>query len=81
MPEREELAAALLAAAGEVLNDPPDHLDESWSIEDDLGADSLDLLEIIMVLEGTFDFTAKEDDFVGVTTVGDALDKLDKLLP
>ena len=80
-PSREELAAALLGAATEVLGEVPDGLSDDSDLREDLGADSLDLLEIVMVLEETFDFTAEEDDFAEVVTVGDALDVLGKILP
>jgi acyl carrier protein len=81
VPSREEFAAALLEAATEVLGEVPDGISEDWDLREDLGADSLDLLEIVMVLEEDFDFTAEEDDFTGVATVGDALDVLVKLVP
>ena len=80
MPSREEFAAALLEAATEVLGEVPEGVSEDWDLREDLGADSLDLLEIVMVLEEDFDFTAEEDDFAEVTTVGDALDVLTKLV-
>lgn len=81
MPSREEFAAALLDAATEVLGEVPDGIAEDWDLREDLGADSLDLLEIVMVLEENFDFTAEEADFAEVTTVGDALDVLAKIVP
>lgn len=81
MPSREEFAAALLEAATEVLGEVPEGVREEWDLREDLGADSLDLLEIVMVLEEDFDFTAEEDDFAEVVTVGDALDVLTKLIP
>jgi acyl carrier protein len=81
MASREELAAALVEAATEVLGEVPEGISEEWDLREDLGADSLDLLEIVMVLEEDFDFTAEEDDFAEVTTVGDALTVLGRLVP
>ncbi len=81
MPSREEFAAALLDAATEVLGEVPPGITETSDLREDLGADSLDLLEIVMVLEEDFDFTAEEDDFAEVVTVGDALDVLAQLVP
>ena len=80
MPTRDELLKALMDAASEVLGEIPPALTESSSIADDLGADSLDLLEIVMALEDQLDLTADEQDFAGVATVGDAVDVLTRLV-
>ena len=61
MPSREEFAAALLEAATQALGEVPEGVSEDWDLREDLGADSLDLLEIVMVLEEDFDFTVEED--------------------
>ncbi|MCF0180898.1 MAG: acyl carrier protein [Muribaculaceae bacterium] len=39
----------------------------------DLGADSLDTVELIMELERQFDITIPEDKAEGIQTVGDAI--------
>jgi len=39
---------------------------------DDLDADSLDLVELVMALEEEFDITVPEEDLEGVETVGQA---------
>jgi acyl carrier protein len=39
---------------------------------DDLDADSLDLVELVMALEEEFDITVPEEDLEGVQTVGQA---------
>ena len=43
------------------------------SFEQDLGADSLDLVELIMELEENYDFTIPDEDAQKLTTVGDAV--------
>ena len=40
---------------------------------DDLDADSLDLVELVMALEEEFDVTVDEDELDGIETVGQAL--------
>lgn len=40
---------------------------------DDLDADSLDLVELVMALEEEFDISVEEDELSDVATVGDAL--------
>ena len=44
------------------------------AFKDDLDADSLDLVELVMELEDRFDITIPEEDLEDVRTVGDALD-------
>lgn len=43
------------------------------SFTTDLGADSLDTVELIMELEKEFDITIPEDDAQKIQTVGDAI--------
>ena len=43
------------------------------SFEQDLGADSLDLVELIMELEENYDFTIPDEDAQKLSTVGDAV--------
>jgi acyl carrier protein len=68
-----------MEAAEEVLGEVPGGLTEDSDLFDDLGADSLDLLEIVMALEDRLDLTADEQDFVGVKTVGEAVDVLARI--
>ena len=44
------------------------------SFIDDLGADSLDIVELVMALEEEFDIEIPDADAVKVTTVGDVVD-------
>ena len=41
---------------------------------DDLDADSLDLVELVMALEEAFDVTVDESELEGIETVGQAFD-------
>ena len=45
---------------------------------DDLGADSLDIVELIMEFEEEFDIEIRDEDAETITTVGAALDYIDK---
>jgi len=44
------------------------------SFADDLDADSLDLVELVMALEDEFDVSIEEEELEGVTTVAQAVD-------
>jgi acyl carrier protein len=43
------------------------------SFKDDLGADSLDVVELVMELEDEFDMEISDDDAEKIGTVGDAV--------
>jgi len=44
------------------------------SFVDDLGADSLDTVELVMALEEEFDISVPEEELEGIETVGQAYD-------
>jgi acyl carrier protein len=48
------------------------------SFIDDLGADSLDIVELIMALEEEFDIEIPDEDAEKIKTVGDAVNYLSK---
>ncbi len=72
--EREEALAAIRDVAVEVLSVQPDAVTETARFAEDLDADSLDLVELVMGLEERFDVAIPEEDLEGVATVGDAVD-------
>lgn len=57
----------------DILNLDPEEITEESSFTD-LGADSLDLLQIVMGLEEEFGVKVAEDKVMGIKTVGEALD-------
>ena len=50
----------------------------SASFIDDLGADSLDTVELVMALEETFDIEIPDEDAEKIRTVQDAIDYIEK---
>ena len=50
----------------------------SASFVDDLGADSLDTVELVMALEEAFDIEIPDEDAEKIRTVQDAIDYIDK---
>ena len=73
---KEDVFATLKDVAVEVLGVDADAVVESASFKDDLDADSLDLVELVMALEERFDVTIPEEELDGINTVGNALDLL-----
>ena len=49
---------------------------EDTTFVDDLGADSLDIFQIIMGIEETFDIEIDNDDAEQISTVGDAVEQI-----
>ncbi len=68
--------------AVEVLQVTPEQVTMEASFSDDLDADSLDLVELVMALEEAFDIEVPEEDLEGVETVGQAYKMVEaKLAP
>lgn len=55
------------------LNLDVDEITESTSFKDDLGADSLDLFELVMAFEEEYDIEIPSEDLEGIATVGDII--------
>src|SRR5262245_55533450 len=72
--ERADALATIKEVAAEVLSVEPDQVEEGARFKEDLDADSLDLVELVMGLEERFDIEVPEEDLEGVTTVGQAVD-------
>ena len=72
--ERAEALNAIREVAVEVLSVDEGSVTEEARFKEDLDADSLDLVELVMGLEERFDITVPEEDLEGVATVGQAVD-------
>ena len=60
----------------EVLNIDTDKITMESTFVDDLGADSLDVFQIIMGIEDTFDSQIPEDAAEHITTVAEAVEQI-----
>lgn len=56
----------------------PDEVTREASFIDDLGADSLDTVELIMAFEEEFGLEIPDEDAEKMSTVGDAIEYLEK---
>lgn len=61
----------------EELNVGADEVTMEASFADDLGADSLDLFELVMAIEDTFDVKIPNEELAKIKTVKDALDYIE----
>ena len=57
----------------EQLNVSPDEVKEESKFIEDLGADSLDVVELVMALEEEFDIEIPDEEAESILTVGDAI--------
>lgn len=51
----------------------PATITEKTNLQEDLGADSLDLVEIVMEMEEVFGISIPDSDITKVKTIGDAI--------
>ncbi len=58
----------------EQLNVPKEEIKRESRFVDDLKADSLDVVELVMEFEDEFDITIPDEDYEKIQTVGDAAD-------
>ena len=64
----------------EVLNVDADEITMETTFVDDLGADSLDVFQIIMGIEEEFDIEISNEDAEKIVSVGDAVEQIKNAL-
>ena len=74
MAERAEVLAKVQKILVERLDVDPADINEAAHMRDDLQADSLDLVELIMDLEEGFGVKISDEEAQSIGTVGDAVD-------
>ena len=68
----------LQAIIADVLNVPKDDITPETTFVDDLGADSLDIFQIIMGIEEEFDIEIDNEEAEKITTVQDGVEQIKK---
>lgn len=71
--DREEILDKVKAVVVDQLNVEEDEVTDDASFIDDLGADSLGIVELVMALEEEFAVSIPDEDAEGIRTVGDAI--------
>jgi len=71
---KEEILAKVKNVISENVNVGEDQITTDAKFVEDLGADSLDQVELIMALEDEFEIKVPEEEAEKLTTVGEAVD-------
>ncbi len=78
LPEVNDVASDIeekvISIVSEQLSVPKEEITRESSFIDDLKADSLDIVELVMEFEDEFDITIPDEDYERIRTVGDAID-------
>lgn len=70
--------AKVIDIVGEQLGVSQEEISRTSSFVDDLKADSLDVVELVMEFEDEFGITIPDDDYEKIRTVGDAVDYIEE---
>lgn len=69
----------ILELISEQFSTPVEKLSRETSFKDDLNADSLDLVELIMAMELELGLEAEDGDLDSIVTIGDCLDYVNRV--
>ena len=75
-----EIAVKVRSIIAERLGRPESAVTDEASFTNDLGADSLDTVEMIMDFENTFDIKIADEEAEKITTVGEAIEHIERAL-
>lgn len=63
----------VIGIVSDQLDTPKEDVSQASSFVDDLKADSLDIVELVMALEDEFDIKIPDEDYDKIKTVGDVI--------
>ena len=78
--DTQNIKATIKQSINRVTGIPVETIADSASYEDDLGLDSLSILEIAVDVESHFKFQASDEELTSIRTVGDTVELVRKRL-
>lgn len=78
--QREQIMEGFAEVAVKLLNVKPEQVTEDARFDEDLGVDSLGLVEFVMEVEDVFGVKIPEEELDGIATVGQAADLVEQKL-
>lgn len=80
MADSPSIEQKIRTALGDYLKRDPAAIRTDQSLRDDLGLDSMAVIELLYRIEEAFDFQIPDQDLVGLTTVGHVVGYVEKRL-
>lgn len=74
--ERQEVMDKVKAIVLDHFDLPEDQITESLNLKEDLGADSITIMEVVLEIEEAFDIEVEDEDMEKIQTIGDAVNYL-----
>ncbi|MCM1404554.1 MAG: acyl carrier protein [Prevotella sp.] len=78
--DAKQLETEICAAIAKQLRKPVADVTPTKKLKEDLNADSLDLVELMMNLEEQYHITIADDDLVKMQTINDVVDYIAKVM-
>jgi len=78
--DREEIVNIVNNFLIEDVEVDPENISETASLKDDIGIDSLDFVDIVVIVERNFGFKIKPEEMAGVTNLGQFYDYIERKL-
>ena len=75
--KREEIVKIVNNFLVEDIEADPAKISEAASLKDDIGIDSLDFVDIVVIVERNFGFKINPEEMAGVTTLGKFYDYIE----
>ena len=75
----EQIGKEIVCMLAKQLNKRPEGITPAARIKEDLGADSLDVVELLMSVEDKYGVRVPDEELMGIKTVGDLTNLVNKI--
>ena len=76
--DREEIVKIVNNFLIEDIEADPEKISETASLKDDIGIDSLDFVDIVVIVERNFGFKINPEEMAGITNLGQFYDYIER---